>query len=345
MALNYGFFKELVEAIGPSGYEHDAVEVWKKEISSVAKDVSVDVVGSGIARIGAADGLKVMISTHIDEIGYMIRYIDKEGYLYFEPLGGVDRHVMPGNRIAIKTRNGIVRGVIGRKPIHLIESKERDAVSQIQDLWIDIGAASDEEAKKLVSIGDCAVTAVGYEELGGNKIIGKGFDDRVGVFVMTEALKVLSKSTLAASVYGVASVQEELGLRGARTAAYGIDPDIGLVVEVTFATDCPGIDKRKIGEVTLGKGPVIARGPNIDHKLFEDLVAVAEKNAIPYQVEGIGHPTGTDANVIQMTRSGVRTALISVPNRYMHTPVEVLHKDDVENTVKLVTAFVETLKR
>jgi putative aminopeptidase FrvX len=343
MGLNYEFFARLINATGPSGYEHDATEVWKKEIAQASDDVTVDVCGSGIARIGAKSGKKVMISTHIDEVGYMVKYIDKGGYIYVEQLGGIDRHIMAGIRVNIKTKKGNVLGVFGRKPIHLIEAKERDSVSKIEDMWIDIGAASDKEAKKLVAIGDCAVAAVGYAELGKEKLIGKGFDDRVGVFVMTEAMKILAKEKLDVSVYGVASTQEELGLRGARTAAYGIAPDYGLVMDVTFASDCPGIDKRKVGDVKLGKGPVITRGPNMHQELADLLVSVAEKNKIPYQMEAIGHATGTDANAIQMTRSGVKTALVSIPNRYMHTPVEVVHKKDVENTVKLVVAFIKKL--
>ena len=345
MALNYDFFKELINCIGPSGYEHDATAIWKKEVSKATKDITVDNCGSGIARLGSKTATKVMISTHVDEIGYMIKYVSKDGYLYFAPLGGVDRHIMPGSRIRIKTDKGEVLGVIGRKPIHLIEAKERDSVSKIENMWIDIGASSDKEVLKKVSIGDCAVPDVGYEALGKDKIIGKGFDDRAGVFVMTEVMKALAKEkTLKAQVFGVATVQEELGLRGARTAAFGIEPEVGLAMDVTFASDCPGIDKRKNGDIKVGKGPVIARGPNIHPEIFKMLVDTAKKNKIPYQIEGIAHPTGTDANAIQMTKAGVKTGLISIPNRYMHTPVELVSKKDIENTVKLVLAFVKRIK-
>ena len=345
MALNYGFFKKLINCIGPSGYETDATAIWKREISKATGSVSIDNCGSGIARVGPKKGPKVMIATHIDEIGYMVQYIDKQGYIYFSPLGGVDRHVMPGSRIRIKAGKGEVFGVIGRKPIHLLEPKEREAVSKLENMWIDIGVSSDKEALKKVSIGDCAVPDVGYEELGKDKIIGKGFDDRAGVFVMTEVMKAISKDKgLKAQVYGVATVQEELGLRGAKTAAYGIAPDIGLAMDVTFASDCPGIDKRKCGDIKIGKGPVIARGPNIHPEIFKRLVDVAKKTRTPYQIEGVSRPTGTDANAIQMTKAGVKTGLVSIPNRYMHTPVELVSKKDLENTVKLVKAFVRSIK-
>ena len=345
MALNYDFFSDLINSIGPSGYEADATAIWKKEVSKATKDIVIDNCGSGIARLGPDGGPRIMISTHIDEIGYIIKYINKEGYIYFETLGGIDNHIMPGNRVRIKTAGGEVLGVIGRKPVHLITHKERDSVAKIENMWIDIGASSDKEALKMVAIGDCAVPDVGFRLLGKDKVIGKGFDDRACVFIMTEVMKSLAKEKqLSAQVFGVATVQEELGLRGARTAAYGIDPEIGIAMDVTFASDCPEIDKRKNGDISLGKGPVIARGPNIHHELFDRLVDTAKKNKIPYQIEASGRPTGTDANAIQMTKSGIKTCLISIPNRYMHTPVEVVCKKDLENAVKLVTAFVKRIK-
>jgi endoglucanase len=335
------FLKDLINSASPSGYEAAAVKVWKNRMSSIADSVEVDVHGNTIASMNGEGKPRVMLAGHIDEIGYMVKYIDKEGYIYFAAIGGIDMHLVPGQRVKIKGKKGNILGLVGRKPIHLQTQADRERVVKIEEVWIDIGAKNEKEAKEYVSIGDSAVTDVGFEELLDNKVAGRGFDDRVGAFVVGETLRLLKGAKkLKASVYGVATVQEEIGLRGAKTSSYRVNPDIGIAIDVTFATDVPGVEKKHLGETKLGKGPVITRGPNINPKVFDLFVETAEKEKIPYQVQGIPNGTGTDANMIQLNRSGVATALISIPNRYMHSPVEVVELDDLENAAKLIAAFI-----
>ena len=334
------FFKKLVESISPSGFEEEAVSLWKERTGAFIKKMYCDVHGNCTGIIANGKFPKIMLAGHIDEIGYMVNYIDEEGFIYFSAIGGIDPHLIPGQRVWIKTKKGKILGVIGRKPIHLIKELERKKVAGIDQMWIDIGSQSFEQTKEIVEIGDVAVSAVGFEMLNNDKLIGRDFDDKAGAFVVSQVLKELAQAESCASVYGVATVQEEIGLRGAITSAYEISPDIGIAIDMTFATDFPGMDKKKIGDIKIGAGPVIARGPNINHYVFEMLINTAKEDNIPYQVEGIAHSTGTDANVIQLTKSGVATGLVSIPLRYMHTSVELISLSDVENTIKLIKAFI-----
>lgn len=340
---SFEFLQELIESHSPSGFEGEGIKVWKNRTKEFADSIEVDVHGNAIAAMNGGGKPRVMLSGHIDEIGYMVKYVDKEGYLYFSPIGGVDLHLVPGQRVWIKGKKENVFGIVGRKPIHLQTQSDRDKVAKIEELWIDIGAKDDKEALSKVNIGDPAVPAVGFDRLLNDKVAGRGFDDRAGAFVVSEVLRLLKGKKLKASVFGVATVQEEIGLRGATTSAYKVNPDVGIAIDVTFATDVPGVEKKQIGDIKLGKGPVIARGPNINPKVFEMLVETAKEEKIPYQIEGVSRGTGTDANVIQLTRSGVATGLVSIPNRYMHTPVELIDYKDVENTAKLLSAFILTL--
>ena len=334
------FFKKLITIISPSGSEEEAVNFWKKEVKEFAQKVETDIHGNGIAVLNEGKTPKIMLAAHIDEVGYMVKYIDKEGYISFSTVGGIDSQLIPGHRVKIKTRKGEIPGVIGKKPIHLLEEEERKKIPKVEDLWVDIGAKDEEEAKDKVEIGDVIVVNLAFDSLNSDKVVGRGFDDKAGVFVITEVLKLLSTEAFNASLYTVATVQEEIGLRGAKTSAYGISPDIGLAVDATFATDHPQINKKRDGDIKLGSGPVIAKGPNIDSKVFELLLTAAKEENIPYQIEAISRGTGTDANVIQLTRSGVATGLVSIPLRYMHTPVEVVSLEDLENVVKLLQAFI-----
>jgi putative aminopeptidase FrvX len=334
------FLKTLIDCASPSGFEQQAIEAWKQRTQNFSDEISVDVHGNCIAKLSKAKSPKVMLAGHIDEIGYMIKYIDKNGYLYFSCVGGIDLHLVPGQRVWIKTDQGRVLGVIGKKPIHMLEESERKKVSKLEQMWIDIGCSTKEQASKIVEIGDVAVPAVGYEQIREDKVVGRGFDDKVGAFVVSEVLKELTNCQFNASVYGVATVQEEIGLRGARTSCYGISPDIGIAIDVAFASDFPQMDKKKIGQIDIGKGPVIARGPNINKKIFDLLIQTAKQDNIPYQVVAAPRATGTDANVIQLTKQGVATALIGIPLRYMHTPVELISLIDVENAVKLLKSFI-----
>jgi len=339
------FLRKLSDVISPSGYEEEAVGLWKQRTKKFADKITSDVHGNGIAVVNKDKAPRIMLAGHIDEIGYMVKYIDKEGFLYFSTVGGIDVHLIPGQRVWIKTSGGNVLGVIGKKPIHVQKPEERGRLSKLEDLFIDVGSRDDKETRKRISIGDVAVPAVGFENLSPNAVIGRGFDDKVGAFIVSETLRLISQKKITSAVYGVATVQEEIGLRGAKTSAYEVAPDIGIAIDVTFATDYPGMDKRKVGDLRVGGGPVIGRGPNINPRLYDFLIKVAEKEKIPYQVHGLSSATGTDANVIQLTRSGVATGLVSVPVRYIHTPVELANLNDLEHTANLLAAFIAKVNK
>lgn len=342
---SFDFLKTLIETISPSGFEEEAIRLWKKRTKDFCDSVQSDVHGNGIAVLNKKKSLRLMLAGHIDEIGYMVKYIDKEGYIYFSTIGGIDLHLVPGQRVWIKTQKGIVNGVVGKKPIHLLEAEERKRVVGIEQLWIDLGAQTDTAVKEMVRIGDPVVPAVGLTALQNDIVAARGFDDKAGAFVVSETVRLLAAEKCNCAVYGVATVQEEIGLRGAQTSCYGVSPDIGIAIDVAFATDFPGMDKKKSGEIKIGGGPVIARGPNINPKVFEMLVAAACEEKIPYQIQGASGATGTDANAIQLTKAGVATGLVSIPLRYMHTPVELLSLSDIENTAQLLKAFAMRLDK
>jgi endoglucanase len=338
----FSFFKKLADSPSPSGFEQPAQRAWREYVAPHVDALQTDVMGNTWGVLRGPDRPRVMLAGHVDEIGFMVQYIDDQGFLYFAPIGGVDAHLLPGQRLWVHGRQGRVLGVIGRKPIHLLEQEERTKVAKLKELAIDIGAKDRAEAGTLVAVGDSATFAVEMERLRGQTVAARGLDDKMGSFVVAEALRRLSerRTELRCSVYGVSTVQEEVGLRGARTSAYGIDPDVGICVEVTFATDHPGVDKKSIGDVQVGKGPVLPRGANINPAVFDLLRRTAEEEGIPLQYEAAPRATGTDANVMQLNRSGVATGLVEIPVRYMHTPSEVLSLDDVEAAVKLLIGFL-----
>lgn len=338
------FLRKLLDTPSPSGFEREAQKLVRSEMEKFADEVRTDVLGNVIGVVNPEGRPRVMLAGHVDEIGFMVKYIDDQGYIYFAPIGGVDAHLVPGERVYIHTKNGPILGVVGKKPVHLMEAKDRERVVPLHEQWIDIGARDKKEAQKLVRIGDPITFAVGFQRLQNDLIVARGTDDKMGAFVVTEALRRLSRRRPKAAVFAVSTVQEEIGLRGARVSAFGIEPDVGIAVDVGFATDYPTIDKRRIGEVSLGKGPILHRGANINPKVEELLFKAAEEEGIPYQLTGEPRGTGTDANIIQLTRAGVATGLVSVPNRYMHTPSEVISLSDLENAVRLLVAFVERLE-
>jgi len=341
------FLKELLNTVSPSGFEEEASSIWKKRAQQFAERVWTDVHGNSFASYNEQGNPRIMLAGHIDEIGFMVRYVNDDGFIFFDTIGGFDLQIVQGQRVWIKTKKGKIPGTIGKKPIHLLKEEDRKKIPPIEEMWIDIGARDKKEALEVISIGDPIVVAYQYEELLGDKIIARGIDDRVGAFVVLEALRLISKEKIESAVFAVATVQEELGLRGARTSAYRLKPDVGIAVDVTFATDFPWLEReiKKIGEIKVGRGPVIARGPNMSPKVVEMLLRIAEEEEIPYQVEGIPRATGTDANVIQLTREGVATGLISIPNRYMHTPGELVSISDLENAARLIASFVKRVKK
>jgi endoglucanase len=345
---SYNFLKALLEAPSPSGFEQPAQKIFREYIREHVDEVHTDVLGntSGLVRGRGTEKLTVMLAGHCDEVGFMTKFIDENGFIYFAPIGGVDDQLLPGKRIWIHTQNGPLRGVVGRKPIHLIDPKDREKGVQIHNLFIDIGAQNQKEAGKHVRIGDPVTFADVLEELLGDRVVSRGLDDKIGSFVVAEVLRRIrrKKERPFWNVYGVSTVQEELGLRGATTSAYQIQPDVGIAVEVGHASDYPEVEKKRVGEYKLGSGPILARGANINAAVYELLGKTAKKMRLPVQILGAPRATGTDANVIQLSRKGVATGLVSVPLRYMHTPVEVLSLKDLEATCQLLVGFIYALK-
>jgi len=344
---DFKFFKELIEAPSPSGFEQPAQRVIREALADVADDVRTDVMGNVVAHVKGPQGApRLMLAGHCDEIGFMVKYVDDQGFLFFAPIGGVDAHLVPGQRVTVHTSGGSIAGVVGKRPIHQIEVKDRETVVPFKSQFIDIGCSSKDEAVKLVSIGDPVTFRVGVERLQGTRLTSRAFDDKMGAFIVAQVLReVRRQNRMTVDLHGVSTVQEEVGLRGGATSAYGVQPDIGIAVEVGFASDYPGADHKDLGEVSLGKGPVIARGPNINPVLFDLLKKTAEEENIPCQIMGIPRATGTDANVMQLVHGGVATALISIPLRYMHTPVEVLDWVDLEGAVKLLSTLCSRITK
>ena len=343
-STDFNFLKELVETPSPSGYEQPAQRVIKNQLNGIADGLHTDVMGNLIARLAGQGGPKVMLAGHCDEIGFMVQFVDDRGFIYFGAIGGVDPHLAPGQRVLIHTEKGDVPGVIGKKAIHLIEPKDREKVINLKKQFIDIGCSSREEVEALIRIGDPVTFAVGVQTLQNDRATSRAFDDKMGSFIVTEVMKRVKKDgPVAADLYAVSTVQEEIGLRGAATSSYGVNPDVGIVVEVTHATDYPDVEQSSIGRVELGKGPVLARGANINPVLFELIVDTAAAEEIPIQIIGVPRATGTDANVMQLSRGGVATALLAIPLRYMHTPVETLALGDLELAIKLLTAVIKRI--
>ena len=345
---SFEFLRRMLETPSPSGFEAPVQRMLRDRLQGIADEVRTDVHGNVIAAINQAAPVRVMLAGHCDEVGLMVQhfgYIPQadDGYIYFSAIGGIDTAILSGQRVVIHNARGPVNGVIGRNPIHLMEQDERDKPEKLHKMYIDIGAKSKADALDAVEIGDPITIDVGVRELRNNLVAARGFDDRIGAFVVAETLRLLKGQKLAVAVYGVSTVQEELGLRGARTSAFAIDPHVGIAVDVGFATDHPGGAKSKAGDVKLGLGPVLHRGPNINTVVGRMLADAAKANSLPYQMSAEPKATGTDANVMQINRAGCAAGLVSIPNRYMHTPVEVVSKDDVENASRLLAEFCKTV--
>ncbi|MDP8201048.1 MAG: M42 family metallopeptidase [Candidatus Tenebribacter burtonii] len=337
------FFKDLVMAPSPSGFEQPAQEVYRNFVREYADEVTTDVHGNVIALKKGTGKLRLMVSGHADEVGLMVNYIDDKGFIRFTSIGGVDATLLPGLRVNIYHNKKVVRGIIGRKPIHLMSPEDRKSTPKMSDLWIDIGAKDKKAAEKKVCVGDHVTYSPGLEILSGSIITTKATDNKAGVYIVGCLLKELAGEKISANVYSVSSVQEEVGLRGARTSAFGIDPHVGIAIDVTHATDYPGMNKNQLGDVALEKGPTISVGANINPKVFELLKKAGDNVKVKYQIEAAPRGTGTDANAIQVTRAGVAAGLISIPNRYMHTPNEVISFKDLNGAVKLLSEFVRLI--
>jgi putative aminopeptidase FrvX len=341
---SYDFLKKLLSTPGPSGNEGAAARVWREEAGKFA-EVRGDRMGNSFATLNTGGSPKVMLSGHIDEIGIMITHIDDQGFLRFTGVGGWDPQVLVGQRVLVQTGDGEVPGVIGKKAIHLMEAEERKKVSEIKNLWIDIGAKDGDEAKGMVRVGDVGVLDQELFELPNGRIASRSLDNRMGAFVVLEALRLLSEeNSITPEVVAVASVQEEIGLYGARGAAFGLDPDAAIAVDVTHATDTPGISKNEHGDHALGSGPVIKRASNLSPIVSDGLIAAAEKAGISYTLEADSRSTGTDADAIQFARAGIATGLVSCPNRYMHSPNEIVNLEDLEGCARLISTYAKALE-
>jgi putative aminopeptidase FrvX len=326
------FFEKLISTAGPSGHETAPAAVWRKHCQTFADEVGGDLVGSSFARVcGSGDGPSVAVVGHIDEIGLHISHIEDNGYLKFGQVGGWDPVVLVGQRIVITTRNGPVKGVIARQPIHLLKDEARKQVPELKDLQV-------------VRIGDVAVIDVAPIDLRHDRIVSRSLDNRVGCYVAAEAARIVAERGRAqGDVIALAVAQEETTFAGSRTSAYRHRPDVAIAVDVTFATDQPGVELGPITKHELGSGPVIARGTTL-HPLVSDLLCeAAEEEKVPFTLESLGRGTGTDADAIHLSRAGIPTGLVSVPLRYMHSPVELISLSDIDATARMIAAFATRL--
>ena len=340
------FLERLLDAAGPSGFEVRAARVWREGAETFADTVHTDVTGNSFAVLKPSGSPRVMLAGHIDEIGLQITHIDDDGFLYIAGIGGWDPQVLVGQRVTVLSKDGDVVGVIGRKAIHLMDSEDRTKASEIKKLWVDVGASSKDDVSQLgIRIGDPMVVSQGLVRLAGDRIASRAVDNRIGAFVVLEAIRMLSSDPPAACVTAVATVQEEIGFSGggAMPSAYALEPDVAIAVDLTFSTDVPDVEKKELGEHDLGGGPVLSRGSAAHDGVFEMLAAVAEDEGIPYSIQASPRATRTDADGIFLTRAGVPTGLVSVPNRYMHSPNEIVSITDVFDSARLIAAFIRRL--
>lgn len=340
-AESFDFLKRIEETPSVSGFEQPVGRIIREYVKAFADEVVTDVHGNTIAALNPNGQPRVMLAGHCDQIGLMVRHIDDQGFIYFANVGGIDATVLPGSRVTIHTRKGPVEGVIGRKPIHLMKEEERSkAKIELTELWIDIGANDKAAALERVCIADPVSYQLGLTKVTDDIITSPGLDNKVGSFVVMEALRLARDLNIKCALFAVATVQEEIGLRGARTSCYGLDPLVGIAADVTHATDNPGADKKMAGDIALGKGAVIDLGANINPILGELFLNTARNKNIPHQLSAAPGATGTDANAIQISRSGVAAGLISIPNRYMHTQVEMCCLSDLEACSALIAETV-----
>jgi len=338
------FLERFMNCASPSGCEVEAAKCFREYLAPCCDEVRGDVMGNTIAVLNPGAKFRVMLAGHYDEIGFQIVYISEEGLLYFRPNGGIDKLNIPASEVDILTPGGRVPGVIGKKPIHLLKPAERDQALELSDMWIDIGASSRAEAEKLVSVGDYAAARANFRMLNRTRFVSKGTDDKIGAFVVAETMRELAKRGVKIGVYGVGTVQEEVGLRGAHASAFGVDPAVGFGIDVGFATDLPDIPKKQWGDASLGKGPLLNRSCDNNPVLGDLLRKAAKAHKLPYQESAAHRATGgTDTASIQLTRAGVATALLSIPNRYMHSMVEMCDLRDAEAAVKILAETIAAL--
>jgi len=331
------FLKKLLDTPGPSGFEAAPAKVWREYAKKFSK-VSGDVAGNSLAEVNGSGKPTIMLAGHIDEIGVIINYIDDQGYAYIQPIGGWDPQVLIGQRLRFAGRDGDVFGVVGKKPIHLIKPEERDKAAKFTDIWVDLGAKTKKEAEKMVLVGDAGVIDSRTMEFPNGRLVSRSIDDRIGAFVVLEALRRYAAKPGSAKVVAVATTQEEIGYRGggAGICATCIGPQMAIVVDVTFAIDHPGVEKKEYGDAAIEGGPVLTRGSIISPVVVALLQKTAEAKKIPFSLHAAGRETSTDADAIHIAREGVATGLVSVPNRYMHSPNELVSLQDIDHAAELI---------
>ncbi len=334
------FFKKLLHTPSPSGYEAPIQAVVREYAASFADSIKTDLHGNVILAKNPNAPVRVMFAGHCDQIGMLVTHINDNGFIYGQTIGGWDPQQLIGQRMMIWSSGGPIPAVISRKAIHLLTDEERKQVVKLDDLWLDIGAKTKAEASELVRIGDPVTLQLGYQEMRNGLANSPAMDNKSGLWVCVEALRRAASQTLNVGAFCVSTVAEEIGLRGAQTSAFGVDPHIGIAVDVTHATDCPTIDKRQQGDIALGNGPVIFRGPNMNPKVTERLLETARAKEIPCQLSASGRAVPNDANALQLNRAGVATGLVSIPNRYMHSAVEMIALEDIDRAADLLAAFV-----
>ncbi|TWU00076.1 putative aminopeptidase YsdC [Botrimarina colliarenosi] len=339
------FFQQILESPSPSGYEQPVQRVVRDYAAKFADEVRTDAHGNVIVSVNPGAPLRVMFAGHADQIGLIVTYIDEFGFIYSKPIGGWDPQQLIGQRMTIHTASGPVPAVISRKAIHLLDEEERKQVVKQKEMWLDIGASSQAEAQELVEIGDPVTLQLGYQEMRNGLANAPGMDNKTGLWVCIEAARrAAEKGGLNVAVHAVATVQEEIGLRGAQTSAYGVDPHVGIAVDVTHATDCPTVDKTQESDIKLSGGPVVQRGPNINPVVFKRVRAAGESAGIPMQWAALNRGASNDGNALQLSRAGVATGIVGLPLRYMHSAVEVISLEDLDNAAQLLAEFVLRLE-
>ncbi|MGH7143180.1 MAG: M20/M25/M40 family metallo-hydrolase [Planctomycetota bacterium] len=337
---NVAFMKELLETPSPSGYEATIQDVVERRVKHFADEVRRDTHGNLVAAINPKGSPRIILCGHCDEIAMIVTHIDSSGYIWIDRIGGIDPQHAVGQRVWIHTEQGKVAGVLGRKPIHHQSADDRKRAPEITDLWVDIGCIDGKRVKELVEVGDPITFQVGVEHLRDDVFTARAMDDRIGVYTVMEALRLIKQSGKkpAAAIFAASTVQEEVGLRGATTATFGVDPQVGIAVDVGFATDFPTENPKKVGDFKMGGGPILQKGPNSNLPLFQLMKDTAKAEGIVHQVEGDGRPGGTDAAAIQISRAGVAAGLVSLPLRYMHSCVEMIALRDADMAAKLLAA-------
>jgi len=339
------FLWSLLHTPSPSGYEQPVQRLVRDYLAGIADAVTTDSHGNVIGKKAGAGTTRMLLAGHCDQIGLIVQYIDSDGFISVQPIGGWDPIQLIGARVTLWTASGPVQGIMSRKPIHLLTDDERKVVPKMKDLWIDIGATDKADCESVVRIGDSITLELEARELRNGRACSVAMDDKIGLWVVLEAFRrAVATGPLPCNLFVASTVQEEIGLRGAKTSAHGVDPHVAIAVDVTHATDCPTIDKKSEGDVAIGKGPTVARGPNMNPHVVDRLLAAAKSKEIPFQLLASGRATPTDANALQMTRAGVATGLVGIPNRYMHSAVELISLDDADRAADLLAAFCRGLE-